>query len=102
MSSAPPRQQNQTARIVSNFLDVSFTNGGCFGFYYHMFGADVARLNVYQQWSNSTVFGNYGKAIWQKQGNKGNSWKYGQIYVGGSSIYRVRFIIEGIVRIFSF
>lgn len=99
MSAAAPRKQNDTARIVSNFLDVGFTAGGCFNFYYHMFGADVGRLAVYQQFSNSTTFGNYGKAVWQKKGNQGNEWKYGQVFVTGSSLYRVRFILEGIVSL---
>lgn len=94
---AAARNKNDSARIVSNYLDVSLTNGGCLKFFYHMFGADVSRFSIYQQFANNTVFGNYGKAVWQKIGSQGNEWRYGQVFVGGSSLYRARFIFEGIV-----
>ena len=94
---ASSQQNGDIARITSNNLDVSFSSGGCFKFFYHMFGVDVSRLNVYQQFSNTTGFVNNSKPVWHKQGNQGDQWHYGQVFVGGSSIYRVRFILEAIV-----
>lgn len=102
IETSSPRKENDAARITSNFIDVTFSNGGCFKFFYHMFGADIGRLNIYSQFNNNSVFGSYGKPIWQKQGNQGDKWYYGQVYVNGTSLYRTRFIIEGIVIIFLF
>lgn len=100
IETSPPRKENDAARIISNFIDVTSTNGGCFKFFFHMFGADIGLLKVYHQLNNNSVFGNYGKAIWQKQGNQGDKWHYGQVYVNGSSLYNSRFILEGIVSLF--
>jgi hypothetical protein len=62
-----------------------------------MFGPDIFRLNLYAQ--NNT--GNaYGKAILQKQSNKGDKWILGHVFVENRQNEDIRFIIEAIVKIF--
>ena len=62
-----------------------------------MFGPDIFRLNLYAQ--NNT--GNaYGKAILQKQSNKGDRWILGHVFVENRQNEDIRFIIEAIVKIF--
>ena len=44
-----------------------------------MFGPDINSLNVYAQ--NDTGNNNYGKAILQKQSNKGDKWLLGHVFI---------------------
>ena len=97
INAASPRQPNDAARILSPFVKISQSIGGCFKFYYHMFGPDIFRLNLYAK--NNT--GNaYGKAILQKQSNKGDRWILGHVFVENRQNEDIRFIIEAIVKIF--
>lgn len=64
-----------------------------------MFGSQVYKLNIYNQLENaqSSV---YGKPIWQKEGNQGDRWLFGHIYVENPSYYyKMKFMIEAIVII---
>ncbi|CAF0808194.1 unnamed protein product, partial [Brachionus calyciflorus] len=85
-------QVNSTARLQSPYLDVA-SNGGCFKFFYHMFGRDIYALNIYSQLTSDI---NYGKPIWQKLGNQGDQWLLGQVYLERESFLKRRFIIEGL------
>ena len=80
------RKPNTKARLVSVPLDWSY--GRCFKFWYNMYGAHVNALNIYKhQFSIDTL-------IWQRTGNLGVGWKYGQVYInqpGSTSI-----VIEGL------
>nr|XP_031841867.1 uncharacterized protein LOC116431082 [Nomia melanderi] len=70
---ASGRLVNETARIVSPIYKASYTDGGCFSFWYHMFGASIGALNVYfKPEKNST-----GQLMFSKQGNQGNHWLHG-------------------------
>ena len=61
-----------------------------------MFGPDIFRLNLYAQ--NNT--GNaYGKAILQKQSNKGDRWILGHVFVENRQNEDIRFVIEAFVKI---
>ena len=48
-----PAQWNDTSRLISPDLTVT-NNEQCFRFYYHMYGSDVYRLNIYARISKST------------------------------------------------
>ncbi len=60
-----------------------------------MLGANIYKLNIYLQNQTQTL----DKPIWQKQGNKGDIWLFGHVFVENVSEY-VRFVIEGIVSFF--
>jgi hypothetical protein len=47
-----PAQWNDTSRLISPDLTVT-NNEQCFRFYYHMYGSDVYRLNIYARISKS-------------------------------------------------
>lgn len=56
----------------------------CCSFRYHMFGANVYHLSInitYDQYTEKTVF--------QKEGNYGNNWNYGQILLNETSNFKV-------------
>ena len=102
MSSASPRKHNETARIASYLLDAgSVSGGGCFSFYYFMFGPDVGRLNVYHEFTKTaTLSGSYGKPVLTRFGNHGNQWRHLQVFMPGSPVDKLRIILEGVVRAF--
>ncbi|CAF4185562.1 unnamed protein product, partial [Rotaria sp. Silwood2] len=86
---------NDTARLVSPDL-ITTNDEQCFRFYYHMYGSDIYRLNVYAQ-----INGNLGKALWQKEGNQGNKWLFGRISLRGNIEQTIgqpyQLVVEGIV-----
>jgi hypothetical protein len=58
---------NKTARLLSPALSVSTTV--CVNFWYHMYGANVNRINLRLKHS-----GTLGQPLWTKIGNQGNRW----------------------------
>ena len=83
-----PVTSNSAARLLSQNVNVG-SNGICFKFFYHMYGTEINRLNIYAKQS-----GNLGKPIWQKIGEQGNKWLLGQIYL--EKIQNIQFVIEGV------
>lgn len=75
IETSSPQKQNDSARILSPNLNID-QSGVCFKFFYYMYGSDVYRLNVYAKSGD-----NLGKPIWQKEGEKGNSWLLGHIFI---------------------
>ncbi|KAF4077220.1 hypothetical protein AMELA_G00205530 [Ameiurus melas] len=51
------------------------TESMCLRFWYHMFGENVRRLSVHAE-RNSNIM-----ILFQKQGNYGNNWNYGQVTI---------------------
>ncbi|CAF0847412.1 unnamed protein product, partial [Rotaria sordida] len=90
-----PAKFNDTARLISPDL-IATNDEQCFRFYYHMYGSDVYRLNVYAR-----INGNLGKALWQKEGNQGNQWLFGRISLRGNIEQTIgqpyQLVVEGIV-----
>lgn len=85
---------SSAARIISPPSKIK-SNGGCFKFFYHMYGSDVDKLNIYLREASSN---DNGKPIWQKYGNKGDKWLFGHVYVeADSSETDFKFIIEATV-----
>ncbi|XP_060091256.1 enteropeptidase [Heteronotia binoei] len=58
----------------------------CLIFWYHMFGANVYRLSVNITYDHDTE-----KTVFQKEGNYGNNWNYGQILLNETSNFKVAF-----------
>ena len=98
INAASPRQPNDTARLISPYYQINPNIGGCFSFYYHMFGPDIYRLNLYAQ--NALVTSTLGKPIFQKQSNKGDKWLLGHVFIENRQGDDIRFIIEAIVKPF--
>jgi hypothetical protein len=72
METSAPRRRGERAVISSGINKATPPNGMCLRFWYHMFGAHVNTLNVYQQ----TPSGNK-SLIWTRSGTQGNVWKQG-------------------------
>ncbi|KAK0068562.1 MAM and LDL-receptor class A domain-containing protein 2, partial [Biomphalaria pfeifferi] len=85
-----PRVSGDNAVFSSERLPATTGNGGCFTFWYHMYGSGIGTLNIYLSISptqNST--------IWSLRGNQQNAWLNGQVPV--NSPYSSFFIyIEGV------
>lgn len=58
---------NKTARLISPSLGVSSTV--CVNFWYHMYGANINRINLRLKHA-----GSLGQPLWTKIGNQGNQW----------------------------
>ena len=84
---ATGQQINDTAEIMSPLYPAA-TQGHCFTFWYHMYGADVGSLNVFQKYGNKRYF------LWGMQGDRGNVWKKTQITIKNSVTYEVCGVFE--------
>ncbi|WAR02785.1 MLRP2-like protein [Mya arenaria] len=95
---ASGRRPNDTARILSQ--SVSLTTGGkCLKFWYHMYGSDIYKLNIYAKQGSAL-----GSILWSKVGTQGNKWKFANVYItpqtltpAASGPVNVNFVIEGVV-----
>ena len=83
-----PVSLNAAARIISPTVNIG-SSGVCFQFFYHMYGTNINRLNIYAKQN-----GALGKPILQKIGEQGNKWILGQIYL--EEISSVQYVIEGL------
>ena len=86
IETSSPRQQGDRAKLNSPMLQ--FSGSMCLKFYYHMYGADIATLNV-------TINGN---KVFAASGNKGNKWLSAAIDISLSGTHAVREIIMSFER----
>ncbi|XP_017879403.1 uncharacterized protein LOC108624526 [Ceratina calcarata] len=70
---ASGRLENDTARIISPIYNSSYTDSGCFSFWYHMYGATVGTLNVYFKKEKDLL----PRLMFSKEGDQGNQWLQG-------------------------
>lgn len=75
---------NDSARLRSPIF--STTGASCMTFWYHMYGADVNRLNLYL--GNP---GQIGTLAWTRSGNQGYTWQYAQLETKGAYAAQVCF-----------
>uniref|UniRef100_A0A8C5SPJ7 Transmembrane serine protease 15 n=1 Tax=Laticauda laticaudata TaxID=8630 RepID=A0A8C5SPJ7_LATLA len=73
------------AQIFSLRLD-PISDAYCLNFWYHMYGINVYHLNI-----KIIYYDNSEKIIFQKEGNYGNNWNYGQITLNETSTFKVAF-----------
>uniref|UniRef100_A0ABM5FV81 Enteropeptidase n=1 Tax=Pogona vitticeps TaxID=103695 RepID=A0ABM5FV81_9SAUR len=64
------------------------SNMFCLSFWYHMYGATVYRLSIKILHDDNQ---NVEQTIFQKEGNFGNNWNYGQITLNETSSFKVAF-----------
>ncbi|KAM9277730.1 LOW QUALITY PROTEIN: enteropeptidase [Cariama cristata] len=74
----------ERVRILS--LPLVSSDSSCLSFWYFMYGTNVYRLRV-------SISNEHGleKIIFQKEGNYGNSWNYGQVTLNETSEFKVIF-----------
>ena len=81
IETSSPRQQGDNAKLNSPKLQ--FSGSMCLKFYYHMYGANIATLNVIIKGNN----------VFTASGNKGNKWLRAAVDVSLSGKHAVRDII---------
>ena len=81
IETSSPRRQGDTAKLNSPKLQ--FSGSMCLKFYYHMYGADIATLNVIINGNN----------VFTASGDKGNKWLRAAVDVSLSGNHAVREII---------
>ena len=86
IETSSPRQQGDNAKLNSPKLQ--FSGSMCLKFYYHMYGANIATLNVIIKGNN----------VFTASGNKGNKWLRAAIDVSLSGKHAVRDIIMPLGR----
>ncbi|XP_078039021.1 uncharacterized protein LOC144471131 [Augochlora pura] len=88
---ASGRLEKETARIMSPIYDASYTEAGCFSFWYHMYGATIGTLNIYFAVPEKE----YVNLMFSKKGNQGNQWLHGVFNLPKSET-GFQIIIEGV------
>ena len=78
IETSSPRKQGDTAKLNSPMLQ--FSGSMCLKFYYHMYGANIATLNVIIKGNN----------VFTASGNKGDKWLRAAIDVSLSGKHAVR------------
>ena len=71
IETSSPRSYGDKAKLLFSPPSSVIGKIFCLKFYYHMYGATINRLNVFN--GNSTVFTNLGQ--------QGNMWKYAEVTV---------------------
>lgn len=67
IETSSPRRPNDKA--VLTLKGGSYQQPMCLSFFYHMYGRNINRLNVY----------NRGALVWSKVGQQGNAWKKAEV-----------------------
>ena len=86
IEASSPRSQGEKAWLYSPAFNGTASSSSCLIFWYHMYGASIGKLNIYQQNLNPT---SSKTLIWTLSGNKGNKWNSGQVSVGKAKQYKV-------------
>jgi len=103
IETSAPQTEGEIARIISPnqraIPETSGANDYCLSFYYHMYGTDTGRLNVYYlNGGNVTGLTDYSdkmELLWTKEGNQGNNWYIAEMNVYGRDVYQL--VFEGVV-----
>lgn len=87
IETSSPRQTGDNAYLLSQPFDPTSSSGRCLKFWHHMKGASIGTLNVYLYTGNfSSMY-----LLWQRKGNKGDKWNFGQIPIRSSVKYQVKY-----------
>ncbi|XP_072118280.1 enteropeptidase [Mobula birostris] len=78
-----PRNHFEKIRLYSPVLSTD-TNSSCLSFWYHMYGRNVARLQVWITINQVESF-----IAFEKEGDYGNQWNYGQLTINETTSVRV-------------
>ena len=77
IEASSPRRNGDKAIMSKQYSSLA-SGGSCLQFWYHMFGIDTGRLNVY-------IFSQGTNTSWSMTGQQGNQWLKGQITIPGTS-----------------
>uniref|UniRef100_A0A8C3XP74 Enteropeptidase n=2 Tax=Chelydra serpentina TaxID=8475 RepID=A0A8C3XP74_CHESE len=77
--------RQQRVRLFSLTL-VPASDQFCLSFWYHMYGTNVYHLTI-----NIMNSSNMEKTVFQKEGNYGNNWNYGQVTLNETSDFKIIF-----------
>ncbi|XP_041067909.1 enteropeptidase [Carcharodon carcharias] len=88
MTPQRPDYKFRKIRLLSPVLSIE-PEPSCLSFWYHMYGVDVSHFRVY-----ITSDKNGSQASFQKEGNYGNQWNYGQLTI--NETVEVRVVFEAI------
>ncbi|KAK6177526.1 hypothetical protein SNE40_015611 [Patella caerulea] len=91
MEASIPQKPNHKARLESPEIFSSTSTPQCLSFWYHMYGKDIAQLNVYMK-----TAGALGDALWTRSGEEGDIWKRGVLTVDIGETSR-SVVFEGVV-----
>ena len=69
------------SKLVSKSV---FLSTVCFSFYYHMYGANMGRLNLFTLNERKSL-----KLIWGKEGQQGNEWFHQTLTIKSTEKYQV-------------
>ncbi|XP_066586047.1 uncharacterized protein [Prorops nasuta] len=87
---ASGRLMNDTARIISPLYNSSYTENGCFSFWYHMYGATIGSLRLFLKPENESSI-----MLFNLSGDQGNQWKEGRFQLPKTD-KDFQIIIEGV------
>ena len=91
IETSSPRKPGQKARLRSEVLNMHM--GGCFTFWYHMYGQTMGTLNLYMDTSVG-IATNSIQRIWYRSGNQKNQWQNAAVSVQSSKNFRL--VFEGV------
>ena len=80
IETSAPRVAGNKARFISEIFPAKQT-GSCFVFWYHMFGQDIDKLNVYIHLNSTSVSSSTEALLWQQTGQSGDTWLNGQMNI---------------------
>lgn len=83
-----PVVYGDSARLISPVVNFN-PSGVCLRFFYHMYGSNINKLNVYAKKNDDL-----GKPIWQKNGQQGNRWHLGKVFL--ENLIDFQFVLEGV------
>nr|XP_054757010.1 MAM and LDL-receptor class A domain-containing protein 2-like [Lytechinus pictus] len=84
-----PRLPGDIAILTSSKMDPTGPSGGCFVWWYHMYGGTMGTFNVYQE--NNGVR----NQRWSRTGDQTNEWLMAQLWINSTDPTKILF--EGIV-----
>ena len=82
---ASREKQGDKARLLSRYFKSMETV--CLQFWYHMYGKDTGKLNVYVK-TNQTE-----QLVWSEAGDKGDEWLFGQTALSANNTFQVKIIL---------
>ena len=86
IEASAPRRPGDNAYLISQPFDPANSTSRCLKFWHHMKGASIGTLNIYIYTGNFSSM----HLLWQRKGNKGNNWMFGQTPIGSNEKYQVK------------
>lgn len=85
-----PRKPNDTARIISPVFSGTINEQCQFRFWYHMYGIDIASINIYTR----NFIGGPLTKIWEQHNQRGDEWLRAKLILKNTQPFQI--LIEGV------